>query len=153
MSWQYRNLLSVDYIVVHCSATKPEQDIGADEIRLWHRQRGWLDIGYHKVIRRDGTVEDGRPLHAQGAHARGFNDVSIGICLVGGINARGKPANNYTTEQLTALAALLDSLQMRHPRANVLGHRDLPNVAKACPCFDVKPWYARLRKGDASPPT
>ena len=134
---------SVDFLVVHCAATKETMDIGVEEIRKWHRQRGWLDIGYHYVIKRDGTVEDGRPRTAPGAHARGFNHVSIGICLVGGVESDGKtPESNFTHAQWDALASLISDLSEMHPRAEVLGHRDLPNVNKACPSFDVKSWWA-----------
>ncbi len=76
---------STDHIVVHCSATKPSQDVGASEIRQWYLDRGLSNIGYHLVIRRDGPVENGRPLSNVGAHVRGYNRVSIGICLSGGM--------------------------------------------------------------------
>ena len=75
MSTKFKTLSadSIRYLVVHCAATPPEMDIGAKEIDLWHRQRGWSGIGYHFVIRRDGRVEAGRPLDRPGAHAQGFN--------------------------------------------------------------------------------
>lgn len=74
-------------IVVHCSATTPGMDIGAAEIRDWHvNENSWDDIGYHIVIRRDGTIEMGRQEGAQGAHAAGYNHDSFAICLVGGID-------------------------------------------------------------------
>ena len=74
-----------EYIVIHCADTYETMDIGAEDIRKWHvEERGWSDIGYHKVIRRDGTVETGRDIDVSGAHAAGFNSVSIGVCLVGG---------------------------------------------------------------------
>lgn len=140
-------ITSVDYIVVHCAATRPSMDIGADEIRRWHRQQGWLDIGYHFVIRRDGTLETGRPETQRGAHARGFNHKSLGICLVGGVAEDGKtPEANFTEEQLEVLATLTIELQYLHENQEtgalpeVLGHRDLPNVSKACPSFDVRHW-------------
>ncbi|QLI47572.1 N-acetylmuramoyl-L-alanine amidase [Pseudomonas phage vB_PsyP_3MF5] len=127
------------YLVVHCAATKPSMDIGLREIRQWHRQRGWLDIGYHFVIRRDGTVETGRPVNTIGAHVEGHNYESVGVCLVGGINTTGAPENNFTDSQFKTLRELLDKLKVDYPSAKIVGHRDLdPN--KACPSFDVASW-------------
>jgi N-acetylmuramoyl-L-alanine amidase len=118
-------------------------DIGAKEIRQWHKERGWADIGYHYVIRRDGTVEKGRAEAKVGAHVAGHNKDSIGICLVGGIDERTlSPEDNYTPEQWEALENLLHKLVQKYPDANVIGHRDFPGVAKACPCFDAEPWAA-----------
>lgn len=139
MAWKSVN--SVDYLVVHCSATSPSQDIGANEIRQWHQSKGWLDIGYHWVIRRDGTLETGRPVGTRGAHAKGFNHISQSICLVGGVNSEGDSEDNFTDAQMLTLHSLLKVLTHYHPEAEVLGHRDLPGVAKDCPCFDVPEWW------------
>ncbi len=132
----------IDKIIIHCSATKPKQDIGVNEIRRWHKDRGWSDIGYHYVIRKDGTTEDGRPNQRSGAHAKGHNKHSIGICLVGGLDADGNPSPKYSKEQRRALRKLVDFLQQTYcvPSSGVLGHRQLPNVAKSCPCFNVTRW-------------
>lgn len=138
-----KKLKSVDYLVVHCSATTPTMDIGKAEIDKWHRKRKMLKIGYHYVIRRDGVLEEGRAHDVMGAHVRGWNDVSMGICLVGGIDKDGTPEDNFTDEQKSALRSLLDYLKGHHPDAKVQGHRDFPGVAKACPCFDAGEWYAR----------
>lgn len=129
-----------DYIVVHCAATKPSMNIGAKEIDRWHRQRGWLCIGYHYVIRRDGTLETGRPVDDAGAHVEGHNMHSVGVCLVGGISEKGKPECNYTEAQWKTLASLLKELTEKYPTAKVVGHSDL-NPNKACPVFDVTGWY------------
>ena len=131
----------VDHIVIHCSATRESQDIGAKEIDLWHRQRGFLKIGYHFVIRRDGTVEHGRSIDEPGAHARGWNHRSIGICLVGGVMPNGRtPEDNFTVAQWASLKDLLGGLRLNWPHADIVGHRDLPGVQKECPCFDVEQW-------------
>lgn len=144
---------AVKYIVVHCSATMADQDIGADVIRRWHvEERGWSDIGYHAVIRRDGTVEPGRSLDMsalpgwqprQGAHVERHNHESVAVCLVGGLDRNGRPEENFTVEQLNALRDLLTDWKRRFPQAEILGHRDFPGVAKACPCFDVRDWLGR----------
>ena len=131
-----------DYIVIHTAATPPSMDIGAKEIREWHLARGWSDIGYHWVIRRNGTVEPGRPVDAVGAHAKGFNKTSVGICLVGGLNADGEPDCNYTWVQWPELEALVIKMKAKYPDAAVLGHRDLPGVTKTCPVFDADAWWA-----------
>jgi len=145
---------ATDLLVVHCSATRPTHDIGVKEITHWHVQRGFDTVGYHYVIRRNGTVETGRPETAVGAHVKGHNSRSIGICLAGGLDAGGKPANTFTAAQFAALGQLLDDLRKRYPDARILGHRDLspdrngdgvisPNeFIKACPSFDVAAWLS-----------
>lgn len=125
-------------IVIHCSATPAKMDIGVTEIDRWHRERGWIGIGYHLVIRRDGTIEVGRDHDVPGAHAKDYNDDSISICMVGGLTPDGKPEDNFTPEQNDSLKYLVRLLKDTYPNAEVLGHRDLPGVAKDCPCFDVK---------------
>lgn len=133
---------STKYLVVHCSATRPSLDVGAKEIRQWHKNQGWEDIGYHFVIRRDGKVEKGRPEGMVGAHVAGFNATSIGVCMVGGVNQNDftKPENNFTKEQFASLKTLMATLSKKYPGAVVLGHRDFPRVSKACPSFDAKAW-------------
>jgi N-acetylmuramoyl-L-alanine amidase len=131
----------VDLLVVHCSATRESQDIGVEDIRRWHKQRGFLDVGYHYVIRRDGTRETGRPEAVPGAHARGWNHRSIGICLAGGVMPNGTtPEDNFTVAQWDELKALLLELRTRYPDADIVGHGDLPGVNKACPSFNVERW-------------
>lgn len=128
-------------IVVHCSATPENMDIGAKEIDQWHRQRGYLKIGYHYVIRRNGERETGRPEAEPGAHARGWNHRSIGVCLVGGtLFDKKTPDDNFTVDQWDELKALLLELRTRYPGADIVGHGDLPGVNKACPSFDVERW-------------
>lgn len=133
-----------DFIVLHCSATRACQDIGAREIRRWHVAKGWKDIGYHFVIRLDGRIEKGRALSTIGAHVADHNANSLGICLVGGLDdATWQPADTYTRAQWAALKRLLNELIVIYPGAKILGHRDFKGVAKACPCFDAKPWARR----------
>ncbi len=131
-----------DYIAIHCSATPPKMDIGVDEIRQMHLQRGFKDIGYNRVIRRNGEWEQGREDDEVGAHVEGYNSVSIGICLVGGVNKKMKPEDNFTAEQMDTLMVLVLELRDMYPNAIIQGHRDFPNVNKACPSFDVAIWMA-----------
>ena len=131
---------TIDTIVVHCAATRPSQDIGATEIDGWHRQRGFSSIGYHAVIRRNGKLEQGRAPYQQGAHAKGHNSNSVGVCLVGGISEDGAPRDNFTPAQYNALKHYLDEVQRWYGPLNIIGHRDIPGVSKACPSFDVAAW-------------
>jgi N-acetylmuramoyl-L-alanine amidase len=132
----------VKFIAVHCSATPPSQDIGFKEIDRMHRLRGFLYCGYHYIIRRDGSIETGRTLTQRGSHVEDFNDCSIGVCLVGGVDTKLKPAANFTDSQLDSLRGVVQTLQDLFPGAVVQGHRDFPNVAKACPSFDVRHWLS-----------
>jgi N-acetyl-anhydromuramyl-L-alanine amidase AmpD len=113
-------------------------DIGADWLRELHiKQNHWRDIGYHYVIRRNGAVEDGRPVAQTGAHCQGHNANTIGICMVGGITPTGRPENNFTPAQFESVQLLINALVEQFPTIKTLsGHRDYAN--KACPCFEVK---------------
>lgn len=126
------------HVIVHCAATKPSMDVGVREIRQWHKERGFLDIGYHFVIRRNGTIEDGRDVNQVGAHTVGQNETSVGVCLVGGVDDKLQPQANFTPQQMATLRKLLGELKVMFPQAVVKGHRDF--AAKACPSFDVKRW-------------
>lgn len=147
MSVAYLDPAAVKHLVVHCSATKPTMDWGVHDIDRAHRLRGFLKVGYHYVIRRNGAIEKGRADNERGAHAEGHNSSSLGICLVGGLDASGRSADNFTDRQKEALYGLLGVLTQTFPQAEVLGHRDLPGVKKACPCFDVRGWWANYRGG------
>ena len=127
-------------LVIHTSATPPSMNIGVVEIRAWHLDRGWSDIGYHWVLRRSGKLEEGRPVTRVGAHARGFNRYSLALCLVGGVDRHHQPANNFTKAQLRRLRTFIPQVRERYQVVTICGHRDLPKVKKACPCFDVIPW-------------
>ena len=112
-------------------------DIGVKEITDWHvNGNGWSDIGYHWVIRRDGSLEAGRAEETAGAHAKGHNSNSIGVCMVGGMNEQGGSDCNFTISQYKALAGLINDLKNRYSGCKIIGHRDISK--KDCPCFDVK---------------
>ena len=131
-------------IIIHCSATPEGKDFTVEDIRRWLLARKFADIGYHYVIKRDGTVDKGRDEEEVGAHAQGYNTGSIGICLAGGTNKAGKAENNFTPEQFKALEAKLEELLKRYPKAEILGHRDLAGVKKDCPSFDVRSWWSQV---------
>lgn len=130
----------IDYLVIHCSATPESMDIGAETIRKWHTDKGWKDIGYHYVIKMDGTIEKGRDLEIAGAHVQGFNSKSIGICYIGGVDENMKPKDTRTEAQKLSLLGLLWAFWVEDNNIEIKGHRDFPNLAKACPSFDVQEW-------------
>lgn len=125
-------------IVLHCSATPPRLEIDTAIIDKWHRGRGWAQVGYHYVIKRDGTVEIARPVQIPGAHAKGHNAYTVGVCYVGGVNEDNNPEDNITPKQVKAFKKLVGHLRAVFGPMLVTGHCDLPNVAKACPSFDVR---------------
>jgi len=133
---------NINIIIIHCSATRPNMDIGLAEIRDWHvNGNAWSDVGYHRIIRRDGTLENGRSFGVAGAHCKGHNHDSIGICLVGGVteNNINIPENNFTEAQFIELERLLKELLADHTNiTHVYGHSNFAN--KDCPCFDVIEW-------------
>ena len=135
----------ITLVIIHCSAVTPDQTSSAAQIDSWHRQRGYhLGIGYHYVIRRNGDIEPGRPEWMVGAHCLNHNKYSIGVCYEGGLDARGQPADTRTAEQKSAMRNLLEDLHKRHPRAVIVGHRDLSHD-RDCPCFDAVSEYADLQ--------
>lgn len=147
----------IDAIMIHCSATRAGQDVRASDIDKWHKERGFKMIGYHFVIDLDGTVEIGRPLTMDGAHCntagtsgKSYNKHSIGICIVGGLDENGNPADTRTDAQKLSCANLIAKLEMEYNIVDVLGHRDAsPDLngdgqitknewIKMCPCFSVR---------------
>ncbi len=127
----------INRIIIHCSATPEGKDYTVQQIDQWHRQRGFRCIGYHFVIYRDGSVHEGRPIEQVGAHCKGYNANSIGICYIGGCAADGKtPKDTRTEAQRVALIRLVADLKTRYPSATVHGHNEFAN--KACPSFNVQ---------------
>ncbi len=120
----------IDKIIIHCSATPNDKDITVNEIRDWHvNGNGWFDIGYHYVIYRNGIIVAGRPVALIGAHCRGENTNSIGICLIGN--------DVFTEKQFNALKQIYVFLKNIYPELKPYGHRDF-NEKKTCPNFEVE---------------
>lgn len=129
----------IDSIIIHCSATPEGKHFTAADIRRWHKAQGWSDIGYHYVILLDGTVQEGRPVSQPGAHCKGMNARSIGICYIGGLASDGKtPKDTRTTAQKAAMHALVERLARQYglTAAQIHGHNEF--AAKACPSFNVR---------------
>ncbi len=150
-----------DHVIVHVTATRPSQDWGAAEVDRLHRSIGWRGCGYHALIRRNGDWEDSdggfpaRPIGHSGAHVgdcgRGWNGRSFAISMAGGVREDNpnRPENNLMAVQLETLREGIGRFLALHPNpgsVKIMGHRDLirQNNAppKACPCFDVIPWWA-----------
>ncbi|MCM1032375.1 MAG: N-acetylmuramoyl-L-alanine amidase [Odoribacter sp.] len=133
----------INLIVVHCTATPEGRDVTAADVDRWHRQRGFLKIGYHYLVRLDGSVETGRDENETGAHCSGHNSRSIGVVYAGGLDKSGRhPADTRTPAQREALIKLLRRLKARYPDAEIRSHRDF--APKACPCFDATAEYSCL---------
>ncbi len=132
----------INKIIIHCSATPPSMDIDADRVDEWHRQRGWSGIGYHFFIKRDGQIQTGRPLEKSGAHTKGQNKNSIGICYAGGVDKDMCPEDNRTSSQIASFLLLLRLLKNMFPEAIIHSHRDFS--PKACPSFDATNEYKGL---------
>jgi len=139
----------INKIVYHCTASQAKANLDVNDVRRMHLKRGWSDIGYHVLIKRDGTIQLGRPFSKVGAHVRGHNNTSIGVVWVGGIDSNGKPEDNRTEKQKESLKIVYDFFNRMYPEAIQCGHRDLSpdkdgdgvvekhEWLKACPCFDV----------------
>lgn len=138
----------ISKIIIHCSATQEGKNIKTETIRKWHLKRGWRDIGYHFVILLDGTIEEGRPMEMTGAHTKGQNYGSIGICYIGGVEKdRGEDGDwvakdTRTQEQKDSLHDLLLRLKDDYPKAVVHGHNEFSS--KACPCFNAYEEYKEI---------
>ena len=148
---------TIEAIIIHCSATKEGQNFKASDIDRWHKEQGWKMIGYNFVIDLDGKIETGRPLSMTGAHCKGWNDKSIGIVYIGGLDKNGKPKDTRTPAQKAAMNDLVYRLLDQYPTiTKIMGHRDTspdlngdgvitPNeFLKCCPCFDVNSEFPTL---------
>ena len=135
----------IDKLIVHCTATPQFKDFDVEDVRDWHvKGNGWSDVGYHWLVKLDGTVQEGRPIERIGSHVRGQNKSSIGIAYVGGMD---KDMNQWidtrTPEQKDAIFNLLMDLKFQFPDAVVYGHNDFTDK-KVCPCFNAKEEYKEI---------
>ena len=135
---------NIDKFIIHCSATRECDDsVNASVIDRWHKARGWKGCGYHFIVLIDGTIETGRMIDKVGAHVKGMNKSSIGICYIGGLERDGKtPKDTRTPEQKESLLLLIKTLNKIYPEATLHGHNEFSN--KACPSFDVQSKYKNI---------
>lgn len=127
---------NINYLVVHCSDTPNEEFYKAEDIHKMHLGFGWDGIGYHKVICRDGKIENGRPEYWIGAHVYGKNSESLGVCLIG--------KNNFSNYQFKSLFEVLYSWKKNYPNAIIIGHCDVTPTKKTCPNFDLRSWCKQV---------
>lgn len=132
----------INEIIIHCSATKEGKEFTVQDINRWHIREGYNGIGYHYVIYLDGTIAKGRSVDRIGAHTKGHNEKSIGICYIGGLDEDARPKDTRTKKQKDALKQLISDLLAEYPTiTKISGHRQY--AAKACPCFDAQKEYKR----------
>jgi N-acetylmuramoyl-L-alanine amidase len=129
----------INKIILHCTATPEGMDVDVKKVTEWHKKRGFSTIGYHYLVKLDGTIEEGRSVHDMGAHVRGHNADSIGVVYVGGCDEDMNPKDTRTDLQEFVLTNLLASLMEMYPNATLHGHNEF--AAKACPSFDVQKEY------------
>ena len=132
----------INKVIVHCTATPENRAVTVEDVRQWHKARGWSDIGYHIMIYLDGTVHEGRPIERSGAHCKGQNKNSIGIAYVGGVDKDMNPKDTRTECQKEALCDILEHYKTKYPKVEIFGHRDFSS--KACPSFDATKEYENI---------
>lgn len=132
----------INQIILHCSATKPSQQVTVEDIKKWHvEENGWSACGYHYVIELNGDVSEGRNVEIAGAHCKGHNASSIGVCYIGGLDEDGKPKNTLNEDQKESLFQLVKDLLDEYGLKieQVRCHNEY-NSNKACPSFKRK-WF------------
>lgn len=139
----------INLIVIHCSATREDQCYTEFDLERDHRRRGFQGAGYHFYIRKDGKIVNTREIERMGAHVKGYNQHSIGVCYEGGLDCHGKPKDTRTKLQERSLRIVTNGLLAEFPESRVCGHRDLsPDLnkngeiepeewIKQCPCYEV----------------
>ena len=121
---------NIKFIVVHCSDT--DKNYKTEDIHKLHLDFGWDGIGYHKIIEHSGHIENGRPEFWKGAHVYGFNDKSLGVCLIG--------RNEFSNDQFLSLEMLLGKWKTKYINATIQGHYESIDTKKTCPNFNVQNW-------------
>ena len=137
------NKRDVKYLVLHCTATQPEASIASIQ-NYWKNNLGWKNPGYHYIIDRFGNVVNLLPIELVSNGVQGYNSQTINISYVGGIDKSGKPKDTRTEAQKQSILKLLKGLRVKFPKAKIQGHRDFPNVKKACPSFEAKKEYSLI---------
>lgn len=134
---------TITHIAVHCTATQPTATIEAIQ-NYWRKTLGWQRPGYHYIIKADGQVVQLLDIATPSNGVAGWNSRIVNVCYIGGIDTKGVPKDTRTAAQVDALLKILQQLKKQFPNAQIQGHRDFPNVSKACPSFDAKREYSLL---------
>ena len=129
------------YIIIHSSETTPSENLNSKDLNKLHRQKGFLNVKYHFIITRDGEVEEGRDMEEIGAHTEGYNDISVSVCLIGGVavDSEVEPRINYTSRQWYELKKYVMYLRYVYSDATVLGFNEIETTQRS-PYFDVQSW-------------
>lgn len=128
----------INKIILHCSASRCDKDFDVNDIKEWHLQRGFTDVGYHYIIKLNGEIQEGRNIRTIGAHCKGYNYGSIGICYIGGLDEEGNPFDTRTLEQKDALFELVDDLLLAYDLTIEDVHCHYEYAKKLCPCFGIE---------------
>ena len=139
-----KKLKSVKFLVIHCVANRCNRPFSVENLIACGKAK-YGQCSYHYYVRYDGSVIPLLPENVQGVHARGYNYCSLGIVYEGGLDENGNAADTRTEAQKASLVALLRSLKEDYPAAKIVGHRELPGVHKACPCYYPSKEYADLQ--------
>jgi N-acetylmuramoyl-L-alanine amidase len=132
---------AINEAILHYSATPEGRDFDVEDIREWHVDgNGWSDVGYHYVIKLDGTIQEGRPISKTGAHCKGHNKGSVGICYIGGGLKNG--TDTRTEAQKASILQLLIELTNVYGIKKISGHNQYSK--KNCPGFNVPSEYSSL---------
>ena len=133
---------TTDTVVIHCTQTPPNMDVDVDKVTQWHKERGFDTIGYHYLIKRDGTLQVGRDENVVGAHAVAVNGTSVGIALAGGGTSSMGWENNFTPVQFETLKSIILKLKDKYNIEKIIGHYQVDD-GKECPSFDVPGWLEK----------
>ena len=129
----------IKFIVIHCTGTPQSAKVESIQ-RYWREVLGWRSPGYHRIVTPSGFA----PMLAADNQVcngvAGYNRESLYVSYIGGVDAQGKPLDNRTPEQRAELEKIVREWAAKYPTAKIMGHRDFPRVAKACPSFNVKKW-------------
>ena len=134
---------NIKYIAVHCTATQPSATVSSIQ-NYWRKNLGWKNPGYHFIVKPCGAIVELLPIEEVSNGVGGWNSQIINISYIGGIDTSGKPKDTRTKDQKEALLCKLKELKQKFPQAKIQGHRDFPNVKKACPSFDAKKEYKNV---------
>ena len=135
---------AVKLLVVHCSATRCDREFTVDGLIATGNAR-FGQPSYHYYVRRNGAVVPILPESVQGVHARHYNHCSLGICYEGGLDVHSHATDTRTEAQKHSLYELLKALREDYPDARIMGHCELPHVAKPCPCYLASKEYKELQ--------
>ena len=147
------NNCKIDTIMIHCTATPPRREVSRAELDNWHKAERFEPYtdpngkvtyaGYHLLVHLDGSYERLRPDEHRGQHCPqdNMNNRAVAVCYVGGVDNNNQPCDTRTEAQKRTLLTLVRTLKTRYPNAQVIGHRNIRGVAKACPSFDAKGEY------------